>query len=334
MDVLRKRLLFQANHRGMKEADRILGGFADQHLADLDTDQLMKFDRLLGQIDNDLLVWIANPSSAPGEHGHDVLDMIIAYKNALYTALPKGGVIARFGVGHDGIDKGLATQNGLLCTNTPEVLDQSVAELTMLLISAAARHILPLAENMKSGEWTPRPGTELRGRTLVVIGSGRIGSALAYIASEGFQMKVIRVGRGDDFGTSVQDADFVSLHIPATPENRHFIDRHRLAMLPPHAWLINTARGAVVDEAALYDVLVNEGIAGAAIDVFQTEPYEPQDPARDLRTLSNVILTPHIGSYTPQANHRMAERALQNIRLAEAGDYAAMDLLNPEVVSD
>lgn len=254
------------------------------------------------------------------------------YRDALYHALPRGGVIARFGVGHDGVDKALATQNGLLCTNTPGVLDQSVAELAMALILAAARHVVSLTTQMKDGRWAPQAGIEMKGRTLAIIGCGRIGSALARIASQGFDMQVRCVGRRDDYESAVSNADFVSLHIPATPENVSYIDHKRLAVLSSRSWLINTARGAVVDERALYDTLTTRRIAGAAIDVFETEPYTPKDPARDLRTLENVILTPHVGSYTPEANHRMARRALRNILLAEAGEFGAMDLVNPEVL--
>jgi phosphoglycerate dehydrogenase-like enzyme len=137
----------------------------------------------------------------------------------------------------------------------------------------------------------------------------------------------------DDFQRAVADADFVSLHIPGTPENVRFIDRERLAMIPERAWLVNTARGAVVDEGALYDALAGGRLAGAALDVFEREPYQPRDDSHDLRTLSNVLLVPHIGSNTAEANRRMAERALRNIRLAEAGDTGSMDLLNPEVLA-
>ena len=267
------------------------------------------------------------------------------YSSALYQALPRGGVIARFGVGHDSVDKAKATAAGLLCTNTPGVLDQSVAEHAVLLIAAAARHLARNASDMRGGRWDLGPqGTELRGKTLAVIGCGRIGRATARIAANGFGMRVIGFRRSPartdsdfmatttDFEAAVRDARFVSLHIAAEPSNRKFLDAGRLAMLSPVAWLINTARGAVVDEAALYDALASRRLAGAALDVFEREPYGPVDPARDFRTLENVILTPHVGSHTTEANRSMAERALENIRLAEAGDFASMDLLNPEVL--
>ena len=254
------------------------------------------------------------------------------YRDGLYSALPSGGVIARFGVGHDGIDKVKATRAGLLCTNTPDVLVDSVAEFTMMLILAAARHVATFTEEIKGGVWRLQPGVEVRGKTIAIIGCGEIGSRVAQIASDGFQMKVICAGRSDDYRSAVSGADFVSLHISATPDNSHFMNQDRLGMIRKEAWLINTARGYMVDERALYDALAARRIAGAALDVFEREPYEPIDPARDLRPLPNVILTPHAASSTREASARMAERALQNVRLAQTGDFAAMDLLNPEVL--
>jgi phosphoglycerate dehydrogenase-like enzyme len=134
------------------------------------------------------------------------------------------------------------------------------------------------------------------------------------------------------FAEAVADADYVSLHIPSVAETRHFISHQRLERLGTHTWLINTARGAVVDEAALFDALAGGRLAGAALDVFEHEPYRPLAAGKDLRTLSNVIMTPHIGSSTHEACDRMARRALANIRLAEAGRFGEMDLLNPSVL--
>ena len=133
--------------------------------------------------------------------------------------------------------------------------------------------------------------------------------------------------------SAVRDADFVSLHMSASRDNVHFINRERLAHLGERTWLINTARGSMVDEDALFAALVERRLAGAALDVFAREPYAPAEGSGDLRSLPNVILTPHIGSNTVEANRRMAERALQNIVLAEARAFARMDLLNPEVLS-
>ena len=155
---------------------------------------------------------------------------------------------------------------------------------------------------MRSGRWEPKEGLELEGKTLALIGSGAIAIAVARIAAAGFGMRVIGYARSarqtpsphiaaitTDFAEAVGEADFVSLHIPGSPENARFINADRLALMPPRAWLINTARGAVVDELALYDALAGGRLAGAALDVFAREPYQPADPDHDLRTLANVI---------------------------------------------
>jgi phosphoglycerate dehydrogenase-like enzyme len=271
----------------------------------------------------------------------------VPYRGPLYDALGRGAVLARYGVGHESIDKARATAAGVLCTNTPDVLQQSVAELTMTLVGAAARHVLPLAGGMQAGRWEPRQGRELSGRTLAILGCGEIGRAVARIAAAGYGMRVVGYRRrpgapaaGDlhferfteSYEDAVAEADFVSLHIPGSAENVRFLDGGRLAVIPSRAWLVNTARGAVVDEGALFEALEGGRLAGAALDVFEREPYEPGERSRDLRRLANVIALPHVGSNTADANRRMAERALRNIRLAEAGDASRMDLLNPEVL--
>jgi phosphoglycerate dehydrogenase-like enzyme len=270
----------------------------------------------------------------------------VPYRDGLYKALPRGSVLARFGVGHESVDKVRATEAGLICTNTPDVLQQSVAELTMVLIGAAARHLVPVAGAMREGQWSLRQGTELQGKVLTIVGCGEIGRAVARIAAAGYDMRVIgyhrRSGRvgvpehfhhvTNDFHEAAAGADYLSLHLPGSPENARFISSERLAMLPARAWLINTARGSVVDEPALFDALSEGRLAGAALDVFEREPYEPREPSRDLRSLPNVILIPHMGSHTAEANRRMAERALRNILLAEAGDLASMDIVNPQVL--
>ena len=271
------------------------------------------------------------------------------YRDALYSVLGRGSVLARFGVGYDGIDLSRATAAGILCTNTPHTLDQSVAELSMMFVAAAARHLVALHNTMARGQWAPQGGTELAGKTLTIIGSGRIGAATARIA-KGYSMRVVGCRRSaidggplpadsafdlvtSDFQRAVSDADFVVVLIPGSAENRHYVNRGRLAMLPAHAWLVNTARGSVVDERALYDTLASRRIAGAALDVFEREPYEPIDTAHDLRTLDNVILVPHIGSNTADANRRMSERAVRNVEIGAAGGTDGLDLLNPEVLS-
>ena len=271
------------------------------------------------------------------------------YSGALYDALPRGSVIARFGVGHDGIDKERATRAGILCTNTPNALNDSVAEYAMALVLAAARHVPVLNERTKSGRWSPKVGFELRGARLSVIGCGPIGCRLAKIAAFGFGMAVTGCEVRDvdvdemkrrhgftsvvkDFAEAVSGADFVSLHLPGTDAVRHFVSAERIRAIPKTAWLINTARGKIINEAGLFDALKSNRLAGAALDVFETEPYVPASNQKDLRTLANVIMTPHVASATRQACDRMAAGALRNIQLALKSDFGEMDILNPEVL--
>jgi len=269
------------------------------------------------------------------------------YTGPLYDALPAGGVIARFGVGYDGIDRARATAARLLCTNTPGVLDQSVAEHTMLLIAAASRRLTSALDAMAGDAWNVPAGQDLHGKRLAVIGCGGIGRAVARIAAAGYGMSVVGCTRPgapapkaidyfeyvtNDFSAAVRGADFVSLHMPARPDTIAFINRERLALLSDRAWLINTARGAVVDEPALFESLAARRIAGAALDVFAREPYVPTHGSGDLRSLPNVILTPHVGSNTVESNRHTAERALQNVQFADDGQLERMDLINRDVL--
>jgi phosphoglycerate dehydrogenase-like enzyme len=270
------------------------------------------------------------------------------YRDALYESLSRGSVIARFGVGHDGVDKDKASARGVFCTNTPGVLDDSVAEYTMWLILSSARQVIELAAECKLGTWRSLVGWQLKGKTLAVIGCGPIGRKVARTASSGFLMEVTgcEISGLDtqrmkeefgfsrltkDFGDAVRDADFVSLHIPGSPANRHFLGRERLARLSERAWLINTARGSLIDEDALYEALDQGRIAGAALDVFENEPYTPSGK-NDLRNLPNVIMLPHLASSTREACDRVASRCLENIRCAEALEFEKMDLLNKDLL--
>jgi phosphoglycerate dehydrogenase-like enzyme len=273
---------------------------------------------------------------------------VARYSSALYEALPRGGVLARFGVGHEGIDKKVATEHGILCTITPGVLDNSVAELTACLLLSAARRMVTLARECHDRIWQPRLGNELKDHTLAIVGCGAIGRCVGRIAGVGLEMRVLGCDVVDldvaalqraygfskvvqDFNEVVSEADFVSLHMPGTPETRHFLNAERLSCIRPNAWLINTARGSLVDEVALYEALTSGQLGGAALDVFENEPYQPVQTGKDLRLLDNVIMTPHVGSSTEEACQRMAARALRNVELAESGRYAEMDLLNPGV---
>ncbi len=272
------------------------------------------------------------------------------YGGPLYEALgeiggAQGAIISRFGVGHDSIDKDLSRQHRIVVTNTPGVLDGSVAEHTIWLIGSLARNVAACHAAMKAGNFEPLAGTELRGQTLAILGFGPIGRRVAAMAHFGFGMRVIAAGRVDaeelqrregkgmeeikqEFGIDeytndidrlFRQADVLSVHLPAVADTRHFVNAGRLGMLKPDALVVNTARGSIVDEDALYDALAGGQVAGAGLDVYQQEPYQPKSPDRDLRTLPNVVLTPHIGSNTRQANDAMARASLDNVANFLAG---------------
>ncbi len=260
---------------------------------------------------------------------------------ALYEALPRGGVIARFGVGYDSISLDEVARHGLYCINTPGTLERSVAEFAIGLLLTAARNIAAGSAALKAGAWRAFGGNDLAGKQLLIVGCGAIGRRTARIARDGFGMTILSCGRrpenpdpalfarySDDFAAVAGEADFVSLHIPDTPATHHYLNRERLALLKPEAIVINTARGAVLNENDLYDAVAAGRIAGAALDVFCEEPYRPADPAKDLRTLPQVVLTPHLGGCTAETCARVAASLLGDLRLAEAGKPENMHLVN------
>ena len=283
---------------------------------------------------------------------HEAVAVILGvdpYAAALYAALPEGGVIARFGVGHDGVDKAKATAARLLVTNTPGVLDNAVAEHTIWLIGALARGIPAMHARLVAGTWQARMGHEVQGKTLAVLGCGKIGARVAAMAGTGLEMAVVGfdcLPRAElpgldgmdlhhfttDLAEAVAEADFVSVHLPALAETRHICDASFFASMKPGAWLINTSRGSLVDERALFQALTSGQLAAAALDVFEAEPYVPADPAMDLRTLDNVVLTPHAASTTVEACRKVAERSLANVAAGLAHRFDEMDLLNPDVL--
>lgn len=271
------------------------------------------------------------------------------YRGPLYAALGRrgGGLIARFGVGHDNIDKVLARAHQIVVTNTPGVLDVSVAEHTLWLIGCLAKQISRQDARLRSGQFAGQTGSELQGRTLGLLGWGNIARRVAAMAHFGFGLRVLAAGRRSPADWEAQEgrpladllaaagveryttaaeelfraSDILSIHLPANAENQRFVNAQRLAWLKPAALLVNTARGAVLDEAALYDALAGGQLAGAALDVFAVEPYQPVHPDKDLRQLENVVLTPHIGSNTRAANQRMATACLTNVRHFLAGQW-------------
>lgn len=273
------------------------------------------------------------------EQAFGVIVGVERYSDALYDALPAGGIIARFGVGHDSIDKERAARRGIFCTNTPGVLERSVAECAIGMMFLAARNFVSCAADNRSGIWQNRMGFELSGRTLVIAGCGRIGCQTAAIAKQGLGMKVIGCSRRmplhleyfDQFFTDPAEAfplaDILSIHLPDTPATKNYINAATLAYLKESSFLINTSRGGVLNEDDLYDSIISGKLAGAVLDVFKKEPYEPMSAAKDLRHLPSVITLPHLGSSTSQACERMALAALENVYHAITGNHAAMSLI-------
>lgn len=245
------------------------------------------------------------------------------------AAGPQLKVISQMAVGYDNIDIAAATERGIPVGNTPGVLTEATADLTFALLLAAARRIVEGVNYIKAGEWkTWEPetllGADLTGATLGIVGWGRIGQAVAKRAS-GFDMRIIAHSRSPisedgvkqvDFDTLLAKSDFVSLHTPLTPETRHLINREALRKMKRTAILINTARGPIVDQEALYDALTDGTIAYAALDVTDPEPMQPDHP---LLSLPNATIVPHIGSASVQTRNRMAEIAADNLLAGLSG---------------
>jgi lactate dehydrogenase-like 2-hydroxyacid dehydrogenase len=243
----------------------------------------------------------------------------------------RAGLLASFGVGFNHIDTEAAKARGLAVSNTPDVLTDATADLAMTLLLMVTRRAGEGERHVRAGAWTGwRPthmlGTQVSGKTLGLVGMGRIARAVAQRAHRGFGMRIVfhdpyppppdvAASLGAEPRTRLEDvlreADFVSLHCPATPETRHLMNRERLALMRPDAYLINTARGDVVDEAALLEVLQARRIAGAGLDVFEREPQITEGLTR----LENVVLLPHLGSATTETRVAMGMRALENLRL-------------------
>jgi lactate dehydrogenase-like 2-hydroxyacid dehydrogenase len=244
-------------------------------------------------------------------------------------------IIANFGVGFNNIDINAAKAQGITVTNTPDVLTDDTADIAMTLLLMVARRAGEGERHVRNREWTGwRPthmlGAKVSGKTLGLIGFGRIAKAVARRAHLGFGMKIIycdpfppKPEEAKALGAEqrespeqvLKEADFVSLHCPATPETRHLINAERLKQMRSDAFLINTARGDVVDEAALVAALKAKAIAGAALDVFEKEP----SVSPDLLAMENVVLLPHLGSATLETRVAMGMRAIENLSLFFAG---------------
>ena len=237
-------------------------------------------------------------------------------------------ILANFGVGYNHIDMNQARVRGLVVTNTPGVLTEATADLTMALILMTARRLGEGERLLRRGEWTGWApthlmGSDVSGRALGIIGLVRIGRAVARRAAMGFGMQVLAFTprplteaearalgvRQVPLATVFAESDFVSLHAPATPATRHLVNRERLGMMKPTAVLINTARGDLVDATALAEALRSRAIAGAGLDVYEREPEVPAA----LLQLENVVLLPHLGSATESTRTAMGMKAADNL---------------------
>jgi len=242
--------------------------------------------------------------------------LVVMNEPVAFDAYPRLRLVANFSVGYDNIDVAECRRRGIAVTNTPGVLDAATADLAFGLILATRRRIAEGDRAVRAGGWRlDGLAREVSGATLAVVGLGRIGSAVARRA-EGFDMRVLAVrSREGDLDAALREADVVSLHVPLSDATRGLISRERLASLRDGATLVNTARGAIVDEDALVDELVS-GRIGAGLDVFVHEPHVPER----LRDLSNVVLTPHIASATVETRAAMTRVVVDNVLAFERGD--------------
>lgn len=253
-------------------------------------------------------------------------------------------VVANVAAGYDNVNVPAATRRGVVVTNTPGVVTESTADLTWGLLFSIARRIPEADRYVRAGKWKEWRlmvllGNDVHDRTLGIVGMGRIGQAVARRAS-GFGMTILYHNRHrlpaaleSELGatwvaleTLLQNADFVSVHTPLSAETRHLIGARELRMMRPTAYLINTSRGPVVDEAAVIRALQEQWIAGAGLDVFEQEPEVPQA----LKELENVVLLPHIGSASVASRTRMAVMAAHSAVAVLQGERP-QHVVNPEV---
>ena len=281
------------------------------------------------KIARDLLAPHFDVIEHPTEHGRSEDDVItiLADADAAITLLqdpitrrvlesnPNLRIVSNLAVGYNNIDVDAARELGVTVTNTPGVLTEATADLTMAVILAVMRRIVEGDQEIRTTgrcEWEPLKllGASLQGKTLGILGMGRIGSAVATRA-RAFGMEILGVRRGDSIDELLATSDVVSLHVPLSRETHHLIDANALAKMKRGSYLINTSRGALVDENALCDALESGHLRGAGLDVYELEPeVNPR-----LLSMKNAVLLPHIGSATEEARNAMARIAATNVLL-------------------
>jgi phosphoglycerate dehydrogenase-like enzyme len=264
------------------------------------------------------------------------------YTRAVLAAAAAKGlkVIARAGVGYDAVDLAAATEYGVAVTFAPGTNQEAVAEHTFSLILALAKHVVWNHNLVKAGQWPRRANLPLRGSTLGVMGLGRIGKAVARVG-QSFGMNVIAHEPFPDkayceknnlpllsFEDVLKQSDWVTLHMPMLAESKHCINSRTLKLMKPTAFLINTARGGVINEPDLYEALKSNRIAGAGLDVFDVEPPGGNHP---LLTLDNVVFTAHMAGVDTKSRDDMAKLAATAIARLLKGDWPADWIVNPQV---
>jgi len=257
------------------------------------------------------------------------------------AAAPQLKVISRTGVGYDAIDMKAATAHGIVVTTTPGVNRHAVAEWAMALMLCCARKLTTNLDEVRRGGWTRHEGIDLAGKTLGLVGLGTIGKEVAQRATA-FEMRILAYDLVQDLPFAeahrvtfvpldqlLRESDFVSLHLFLNDASRHLINAERLALMKPTAYLINTARGGIVDTAALCLALKEKRIAGAGLDVVESEPLPPDSP---LRECNNVYLSPHVGGASADARRLSGAMAAENLIRALRGERP-QGIVNPEVLA-
>lgn len=273
-----------------------------------------------------------------------IASSLLRYTGELMDACPQLRLIARTGIGVDNVDLEAATERGIVVTNTPDGPTESTAEHTVAMLLALAKRLKQGNANLAEGRWGPRSGIlmgdEVQGKTLGLVGLGRIGRRVAQICGLGLQMRVLGY---DPFVTAegaaalgvelapldrvIAEADFLSLHAPATAETHKLMDAARIGAMKRGSYLLNLARGSLVDEAALLDALDSGHLLGAGLDVFDPEPLPA---ASRLRSHPDVVATPHMASVTLEGRRRMEAMAVERLLAFFRGERPA-DVVNGAV---
>ena len=261
------------------------------------------------------------------------------YTRRVMAAHPQLKVIARAGVGYDAVDLQAATDHGIAVTYAPGTNQEAVAEHALALILALAKNVVPFHMDTKACKWPRQANLPVRGKTLGIVGLGRIGKAVVpRAASFGMRILASEIAPDHDFiarhkitlvpqDRLFAESDFVSLHVPLTPATKYLINKNTLATMKPTSYLVNTSRGGVVCEVDLIQALKSCRIAGAALDVFEEEPPPPSE----LFKLANLIVTPHVAGVDQQSRLDMAESAARAIVDLSRGLWPAEKVVNPEV---